>query len=125
MGMEKRKYERYQCKVKAQFNFYEGNPDEIDVDVAIPKKGKGVICDISQGGVCIISKERVAVGIPTTVYFKIKKNQYAISGKIVRTGFLRNNPSEAAKKFAKLGGTGDSYIAVEFQEPIELPHNDL
>ncbi|OHD68688.1 MAG: hypothetical protein A2W19_12785 [Spirochaetes bacterium RBG_16_49_21] len=123
--VEKRKYERYHCKLKTKFNFYEGNPDEIDYDITVPSKGKGIICDISQGGVFIISKERVTVGIPALLQFKTKKSKYSVQARIVRTGLLKNNPTEAAKIFLKYIALGDSYIAVEFKEPIQLSHDEL
>ena len=123
--MDKRKYERYQCKIKTKFNIYEGNPDEIDYDKAAPARGKGVICDISQGGACIISKERVSVGMPTLMNFKTKQSKRSVRGNIVRTGFLKNNPAETAQRFAKYSALGDSYIAVEFKEPIPLVQDDL
>ena len=123
--MDKRKYERYQCKIKTKFNIYEGNPDEIDYDVTAPNKGKGMICDISQGGACIISKERVSVGMPTLMNFKTKQKKHSVQGNIVRTGLLKNNPAETALRFAKYSVLGDSYIAVEFKEPIQLFQDEL
>jgi hypothetical protein len=123
--MEKRRFERFQCQIKTKFNFFEGNPDEIDFDSATPSKGKGVICDISRGGACIISKERVAVGMPALVNFKTKRNKLSVRCNIVRTGLLKNNPAETALRFAKFGAFGDSYIAVEFKEPIEVSQDEL
>jgi hypothetical protein len=123
--VEKRKYERYQCKIKTRFNYYEGNPDEVDFDITVPSKGRGLICDISLGGIFIITKERVAVGMPAHVLFKIKKNKYSAHAHIVRTGLLKNNPSEAAKIFSKFYPFGDSYIVMEFKEPIQLSPDEL
>jgi hypothetical protein len=123
--VEKRKYERYQCKIKTKFNYYEGNPDEIDYDITVPSKGKGLICDVSQGGIFIISKERVAVGMPALVQFKIKKTSYSVHAHIVRNGMLKNNPTEAAKIFSKYLAFGDSYIVMEFKEPVQLNPDEL
>ncbi len=123
--MEKRRFERYQCQIKTKFNYFEGNPDEMDFNSATPSKGKGVICDISRGGVCIISEERVAVGMPALLNFKTKKNKHSVQGNIVRTGLLQNNPAEAALKFARFSAFGDSYIAVEFRDQIDLAQEEL
>ena len=57
-----------------------GNPDEIDYEITVPGKGKGVICDISQGGALVITSTRVAVGIPALLNFKIKKSKHAVHG---------------------------------------------
>ena len=123
--MEKRKYNRYRCKIKAKFNYYVGDPDEIDYDITVPSNGTGTICDISQGGIFIISRERVTVGMPAQIFFKIKKNKHSVLGKIIRTGLLKNNPSEVAQMFARLNASGDSYIVIEFKEPIQLSQSEL
>ena len=75
---EKRRFPRFPCKIKAKFNYYEGTPDEIDYEITVPGKGKGVICDISQGGALVITSARVAVGVPALLNFKIKKNKHAV-----------------------------------------------
>jgi hypothetical protein len=116
---EKRRYTRYACKIKTDFDFYEGNPDEIDINITVPDKGNGFIIDISAGGVFIISDSRVAPGHPICVNFKTRSNEYSRFGKIIRTGMLENNPSEVAQRFAVHQAKGEVYIAVEFDEPIE------
>ena len=116
---DKRKYERFASSIKTKFDYYVGNPDEIDINVSIPKKGKGVIIDISCGGVFIASDARVPAGMPVILYFTLNKQKMNIQGRIARTGLLQNNPSEVAKKFAMFSSKGDSYIAVEFTNPIE------
>lgn len=123
--VEKRRFPRFACKLKTKFNFYEGNPETIDYDITIPSKGKGVICDISQGGALLITSSRVGAGVPTMVEFKTKKNKHAVHGRIVRTGLLKNNPTEVAQKMSKFTSFGDSYIAIEFKEPIELSTDEL
>lgn len=123
--VEKRRFPRFSCKIKTRFNFYEGNPDDIDYDITVPSKGKGLICDISQGGALLVTKERVSVGVPTLMNFKTKKNKHAVHGRIVRTGLLKNNPTEVAQKMARFISHGDSYIAIEFKEPIELSGDEL
>jgi hypothetical protein len=122
---EKRRFPRFPCKIKATFNFYEGTPDEIDYEITVPGNGKGVICDISQGGALMITSVRVAVGVPALLNIKIKKNKLAVHASIVRTGLLKHNPTEVAKRMAKYASFGDSYMAVEFKEPIELSSGDL
>lgn len=86
---------------------------------ALRKKGKGVIIDISRGGVFIASNTRVAAGMPIILNFELMKQKMSITGHIVRTGMLANNPSEVARKFSMFSHRGDSYIAVEFNEPVE------
>jgi len=116
---DKRKFKRYTCSIKTKFDYYIGNPDEIDINTGIPQKGKGVVIDISCGGVFIASNSRVPAGMPVILYFTLNKKKTTIMGSIVRTGLLQNNPSEIAKKFAIFSSKGDSYIAVEFTDPIE------
>ncbi len=116
---EKRKYPRYPCQIKGDFEYYEGNPEEIDTEAAISIKGKGFILDISKGGLFIVSNSRVGINQPIKIKFSRGGEDYNPEGTIVRTGLLKNNPSEVAKKFAKKKVKGDSYIAVEFNEPLE------
>lgn len=123
--VEKRRYPRHQCKLKTKFNYYEGNPDDIDNEITVPSKGKGVICDISQGGALLVTSARVSPGVPTLLNFKIKKQKMAIHGHIVRTGLLKNNPTEVAQKMAPFSSFGDAYIAIEFKEPISFSSEDL
>jgi len=123
--VEKRRFPRFACKIKTKFNFYEGNPEQIDYEITVPSKGKGIICDISNGGVLLVTSSRVAVGLPTMVEFKTRKNRHAVHGRIVRTGLLKNNPTEAAQKMARFASFGDSYIAIEFKEPIEISQDEL
>lgn len=123
--VEKRRFPRFTCKLKTKFNFYEGNPEEIDYEITVPSKGKGVICDISQGGALMITSSRVGAGVPTMLEFKTKKSKLAVHGRIVRTGILKHNPTEVAQKMAKFASFGDAYIAIEFKEPIELTREEL
>lgn len=123
--VEKRRFPRYQCKVKTKFNFYEGNPEEIDYEITVPAKGKGVICDISRGGALLITTSRVSPGVPTLLNFKIKKKKFSVHGHIVRTGLLKNNPTEVAQRMAPYDSFGDAYVAVEFKEPIDLISEEL
>ncbi|OHD64466.1 MAG: hypothetical protein A2176_11295 [Spirochaetes bacterium RBG_13_51_14] len=123
--VEKRRFPRYPCKIKTKFHYYEGNPEDIDYDITVPSKGKGVICDISQVGALVITTSRVSVGVPALVNFKTKKNKLAVHGHIVRTGLLKNNPTEVAQKMAKFTSFGDSYIAIEFNESVELSRDEL
>jgi hypothetical protein len=115
---DKRKHRRYACSIKTNFKFYTGNPDDFDMSSSTPEKGKGVIMDISCGGVLIATNSRVSAAMPIILSFKMNKEDYKIQGKIVRTGLLKNNPSEIAQKFKLFSGKGDLYIAVEFDTPI-------
>lgn len=116
---DQRKYPRYSCSIKTKFEYFTGNPDEVNIDTSVAEKGKGVIIDISRGGVFIASNTRVAAGMPIILNFDLMKQKKRITGHIVRTGLLSNNPSEVARKFSMFSSKGDSYIAVEFSEPIE------
>ena len=116
---DKRKYARYSCSMKTGFHFYEGDPDELDMETEVSRKGKGLIIDISCGGVFLISDSRVSPGLPIILNFTLKKEKLTINGRIVRTGLLKNNPTEVAQKFAKFSSKGDNYIAVEFDTPLE------
>jgi hypothetical protein len=116
---DKRKFMRYACSIKTRFDYYVGNPDEIDVSISVPQKGKGVIIDISCGGVFIASNTRVPAGMPVILNFTLDKEKISVQGRIARTGLLKNNPTEVAKKFSMFSSKGDSYIAVEFVHPIK------
>jgi len=123
---DKRKYARYTCTIKSKFYFFVGNPDEIDINIDVPQKGKGIIIDISRGGVFITSNTKVPAGMPVILKFSFNKQKMNIRGNIVRTGLLKNNPTEIAKKFSIFSSKGDSYIAVEFNEAInEFDHSTL
>ena len=111
---EKRRHQRYTCSIKTTFDYYEGNPADIDIEITVPCKGKGVILDISQSGFFMVSNERVSIGLPVRTMITIKKEKLQPIGRIVRTGSLKNNPSEVAQKFLKFASKGDFYIAVEF-----------
>ena len=113
---EKRKFPRYACKIKAGYEYYEGNPEEIDTSITVAQKGEGFILDISCGGIFIVTNDRVPVGIPIKISFSTKKNSYNLTGHIVRTGLFKNNPSQ---KYEKFSSKGDSYLAVEFDTPLE------
>ena len=116
---DKRKYARYACSIKTKFEYYTGDPDTVNLETSVAEKGKGVVIDISRGGVFIASNTRVAVGMPIILNFDLQKQKMRITGRIVRTGLLANNPSEVARKFSMFSSKGDSYIAVEFSEPID------
>lgn len=116
---DKRKYTRYACSIKTKFEFYTGDPENLNIETSVAEKGKGVIIDISRGGVFIASNSRVAVGMPVILNFELFKKKMNLTGKIVRTGLLTNNPSEVARKFSMFSSKGDSYIAIEFSEPID------
>ena len=116
---DQRKFLRFSCSIKVKFDYFVGNPDEIDIHTSEPKKGQGVILDISQGGVFVASDTRVPAGMPVILDFAIDKKKMNVHGKIVRVGLLKNNPTEIARKFSKFSSKGDSYIAIEFFKPIE------
>ena len=116
---EKRRYQRFPCNIKVDFDYYEGNPDTIDTETTVPIRGKGMVLDISQGGVFLVTNSRVGVALPIRLKFTTKKQPYDIKGTIIRTGLVKNNPSEIVKKYASRDVKGDSYIAVEFDHLLE------
>lgn len=123
---DKRKFARYSCSIKTDFEFYEGDPDTIDIETQVSEKGKGLIIDISCGGIFLISNSRVSPGLPIIMKFTLNKEKLVLHGKIVRTGLLKNNPTEVAQKFAKFASKGDNYIAVEFDTPLtKFDHTTL
>lgn len=123
---DKRKYPRYTCQIKTQFDYYEGDPDSISVKTASPSRGKGFILDVSAGGLFLVTRDRVQVNMPIRVSFKSKKKKFELAGTIVRTGLLENNPTEVARKFSEFSDKGDAYVAVQFDKPIDgLSQDDI
>lgn len=123
---EKRLYGRHQCFEKIEFDYYEGNPDEIDTSSTVPEKCKGHMLDLSRGGAFLVTDSRVAINMPVRIRFRTKTARYDIPGTIVRTGLLRNNPSEIARKYAASRVKEDAYIAVRFSDLIEeIGESDL
>lgn len=116
---EKRVYKRHQCFEKIDFDYFEGNPDEIDTSVTVPEKCKGHMLDLSRGGAFIVTDTRVAVNMPVRLRFQTKTAKYEVPGTIIRTGLLKNNPSEIAQKYAAVKVREDAYIAIQFAELIE------
>lgn len=116
---EKRKFPRQSCKLQVNFEFYEGDPDELDIQSADAVKGKGIIMDISKGGAFIVSNSRVSINMPINLYFSSKNGKYELEGIIVRTGLIENNPSEVAQHYARKKVKGDAYIAVKFYMPLK------
>ncbi|RPI96283.1 MAG: hypothetical protein EHM32_03550 [Spirochaetales bacterium] len=116
---EKRVYKRHQCFEKIDFDYFEGNPDEIDISSTVPVKCKGHMLDLSRGGAFIVTDTRVAVNMPVRLRFKTKKSKYEAAGTIIRTGLLKNNPSEIAQKYAAVKVREDAYIAIQFAQLIE------
>lgn len=116
---EKRSYPRFSTDITCIFKYYEGNPEEIDLNKDPFETGSGTILDISQGGVFIISDELVAVSMPVIIECQIGKKGHSIEGKVVRTGYIAENPSEVAQRFAERNVKGSTYIAVDFIKPLE------
>jgi hypothetical protein len=107
-------------------DYYEGDPDSMDITKTRPAKLRGSILDISKGGTLIISNMAVAVRMPVHLTFMLKKEKHERSGKIIRTGLLNDNPSEVAMKIAGLGNKENYYIAVEFDDIItNLSEHDI
>ena len=121
---EKRKYVRYECKILAKFDFYEGDPNKIDIDNTVPHKGTGYILDLSSGGLLLATNDRVGIDMPIKINFFIKDKGYDKLGKIIRTGLIKDNPSDVAKEFAGYTNKGDLYIAMKFDHTVDIiPEN--
>ncbi len=116
---EKRVYRRHQCFEKIEFDYFEGDPEKIDIDSSAPVKCKGHMLDLSRGGAFLVTDTRVAINMPVRLRFRTKTAKYEVPGTIVRTGLLKNNPSEIARKYAAVKVKEDAYIAVQFSELIE------
>jgi hypothetical protein len=123
---EKRKYPRFPCMLKVKFHYYDGDPDNPELYNTKPKKGKGRILDISRGGLFIASYSKTGINLPITIEFKTKKQIYSLTGIIVRTGLIKNNPAEVLKKFSDLQISEDAYLAIKFEETLnDLDSSDL
>ena len=119
---EKRKHIRYKCELKAKFQYFETvetDEEENSSEKVNAQKGKGTILDISQNGLLIATNSKLGINIPITVAFKTKKRAYDVKGRVVRIGFLENNPSEVAKKFLDFSNLAEVYIAVQFDELLD------
>jgi hypothetical protein len=116
---EKRQFPRYTCNLSVKFDFYEGNPDEPKIESLKPVKGKGTIIDISKGGVFVVSNSRVNIDMPINISFSSSGKKNNLNGIIVRTGLMKNNPSEIVQKYAGQKIKGDAYIAVKFNSQLE------
>jgi hypothetical protein len=123
---DKRLHPRFPCHMKVRFRYFEGDPDTIDLETAPSKKGKGVVLDISLGGILIASNNRVNISAPIMIEFRTKKEKLALSGTIVRTGLMENNPSDIAQQYKGAGISGDTFIAVHFNTELDhLDENDV
>jgi hypothetical protein len=125
---EKRKHKRVLCNVKVDFEFFEGNPDTVDPHSSVSLKGKGFMLDVSRGGAFLVSNSRLGINMPIVLKFKTKKRALDSGGIVIRTGLIKNNPSELAKKIAALDLNikGDTYIAIQFDSLIdEISEDEL
>ena len=115
---EKRKHPRFRCKIRVKFEFYEDDPSKLEIEKSMLHKSKGYIMDISKGGAFLVTKTRVFINMPIKLSFKVKNKLYSPEGTIVRTGLIKNNPSEIAQKLATSKPKGDTYIAIKFSTII-------
>lgn len=118
---EKRAHHRYDCSIKVDFYYFEGNPDQFDRKTATPLKGRGFILDISASGAFIVTNTRLPIFAPVVILKNDTTIFADISGKIVRTGLLQNNPSELARKYSSNDTKGDSYLAINFDQLLDNP----
>ncbi|HMB20908.1 MAG TPA: PilZ domain-containing protein [Spirochaetota bacterium] len=115
----KRQYQRKECTVKVRFEYFEGDPSEIDITTSKPFKAKGIILNISRSGIFLVTNSRVSVNIPVRVNLPTRKVKEPVNGIIVRTGLLKNNPTELAKVYAHRRVKGDTYLAIHFDELLD------
>jgi hypothetical protein len=113
---EKRKYERHQCFEKIEYEYWEGNPDTIDTELTVPRRGGGHMLDISQGGAFVVTNDRLGINMPIKLHIPAGRGRRELMGSIVRTGLLKNNPSEIAMKYAAVKVKEDAYLAIRFDE---------
>ncbi len=122
---EKRRFPRFACLLKTRFSYALEIPDSEDSQPRY-KKSHGRILDISCGGVFIATNAKCGLNVPLTITFKTERRVYVCIGSIVRTGLLKNNPSDAARKYKGLKIRENGYIAVEFDTPLQdLEVHDL
>ena len=113
---EKREYPRKECSIKSKFEYFEGDPETISTDQKPTLKSKGYILNISSSGAFLVCNCRVSVQMPIKLYCKINKIKLELTGYIVRTGLIKENPSEVAQRYAAKKVKGDSYIAIRFNK---------
>ncbi len=116
---EKRKYQRYNCKLKCRFEYFDDNTEIVDTRTVKGKSGKARVLDISRGGIFISTNTSVSINRPIIVSYITNKKSYTLIGNIVRTGLIENNPAEVLNKFKALKIKEKIYIAVEFQKPVD------
>lgn len=115
---EKRQHQRKECNIKVKFDYFEGDPEKVTTTQKPTLKSKGYILNISVSGAFMVCNCRVSVQMPVKMYCKINKTKLELTGVIVRTGMIQNNPSEVAQRYAAKKLKGDSYVAIRFDELI-------
>lgn len=113
---ENRQHQRKECNIKVKFDYFEGDPEKVTTNQKPTIKSKGYILNISISGAFMVSNCRVSVQMPVKLYCKINKTKLELTGEIVRTGMIQNNPSEVAQRYAAKKVKGDSYVAIRFNE---------
>ncbi|MCX8123743.1 MAG: PilZ domain-containing protein [Spirochaetes bacterium] len=113
---EKRQHQRKECNIKTRFEYFEGDPEKVSTNQKPAIKSKGYILNISSSGLFMVCNCRVSVQMPMKLYCKINKTKLELTGLIVRTGMIHDNPSEVAQRYATKKVKGDSYVAIRFNE---------
>ena len=123
---DKRQFRRYQCRLKAKFFYYDGELNsEKDTDIKT-QKCAGHILDISRGGIFISTNENLGINRHVRLMFKTNNQIFDETGTIVRTGLIKNNPSEILVKFENLSISEKSYIAIQFDKTLgEIDYYDV
>ncbi|MGQ9842890.1 MAG: PilZ domain-containing protein [Spirochaetota bacterium] len=113
---EKRQHQRKETNIKVKFDYFEGDPEKVTTNQKPTIQSKGYILNISISGAFMVCNSRVSVQMPVKLYCKINKTKLELTGQIVRTGMIQNNPSEVAQRYAAKKVKGDNYVAICFNE---------
>lgn len=125
-GVERRRHPRFKCKIKCKLEYFEGVPGEIDVTAITPVTDDGVILNISQSGLLLVTNLLVTPGMRLGVGFNLSGKSVNFLSSIISTGRRKDNPSEKVLEFSDVKAKLSNYIAVEFDQIIpELSEQDL
>lgn len=123
---ERRRHPRYKCEIKCHLEYFEGNPNDINIFTVAPIKDEGLILNISQSGLMLVSNLLVTPGMRLRVSFFIRNQTENFLSRIVSTGRRIDNPSDKIRDIADANTKFNNYIAVEFDHIIpELSEQDL
>ncbi len=119
MSEKNRKHERYKCKLSAEFEYWEGIPDEIDIDAEPSGIASGWIVDWSKSGLLIVTNENLSINIPVRLRFKKSGKFFVAVGHIVRIGIFEDNPSIVDHLIDDNEVEGKFFIGITFDRIID------